>query len=56
MYSTFISNFCHQVKVKAIFLMSTFKDTDYYEIVQQIAPEIEYCQPGMLNAERYVLY
>lgn len=41
--------------MKALCMMPSFKTSNYYEILREVAPEIEFSQPGKLRAERYVV-
>ena len=33
-------------------MMPTFKTSDYYQILHDVAPELDHCSPGALNAEK----
>ena len=41
----------NKVKMKAIVMMPEFKTSNYYEIMQDILPEIDHCDFGQLAAE-----
>lgn len=42
----------NKVGMKALCMMPSFKTSNYYEILREVAPEIEFSQPGKLRAER----
>ena len=40
--------------MKALFMTSHFKTSDYYEILKRIAPELDHSHPGELKAKRFL--
>lgn len=44
----------HQVGCKALVFPKQFKTQQYYNILQQICPELDKAQPGALKSQRWV--
>ena len=42
----------NKVSCKALILASRFKSSDYIGMIRQLAPEVDACEPGKLNAAR----
>ncbi|MDF1777303.1 MAG: AMP-binding protein [Rhizobiaceae bacterium] len=43
----------NKVGCKALILARAFKSSDYLGMIRQLAPELETCQPGRLNAAKF---
>ena len=42
--------------MKALFMTSHFKTSNYYEILKRVTPELDHSHPGELKSKRFLFY